>query len=121
MKNFYNNEELVKEKKEIQYNELYRYKSESDDDDEKDKKEKDEDKIQDYSYEYLNKKDLLINIKKGTDIVKINFKIKNNGYKKWLKDTKLKIVDKYKFNTTNIILNKQNPEEENTYEIIFYN
>ena len=40
MKNSCDNEELVKEKKEIQYNELYRYKSESDDDDEKDKKEK---------------------------------------------------------------------------------
>lgn len=55
MKNSYNNEELVKDKKEIQYNELYRYKSESDDDEEKDKKENAEDKIQDYSYEYLNK------------------------------------------------------------------
>ena len=112
---FYNNGGLKKEKK---YNELYEYKNESDGDD---KKDNNLDEIKDYSYECLNKKDLVVNIKKGTDIAKIDLTLRNNGYKKWLKDTKLKTVGKYEFYISDIILKKHNPDEKDNYEIIIYN
>ena len=113
---FHYNGEPKKEKKEIQYNELYEYKNESDGA-EKNKEENDED----YSYECLNKNDLVVNIDSGTDIAKIDLTLRNNGYKKWLKDTKLETVGNYGFYISDIILNKQGPGEKNNYEIIIYN
>ena len=113
---FHYNGEPKKEKKEIQYNELYEYKNESDGD-EKNKEENDED----YSYECINKNDLVVNIDSGTDIAKIDLTLRNNGYKKWLKDTKLETVGNYGFYISDIILNKQGPGEKNNYEIIIYN
>ena len=113
---FHYNGEPKKEKKEIQYNELYEYKNESDGD-EKNKEENDED----YSYECLNKNDLVVNIDSGTDIAKVDLTLRNNGYKKWLKDTKLETVGNYGFYISDIILNKQGPGEKNNYEIIIYN
>ena len=72
-----------------------------------------------YSYECINKDKLISNIKEETDETEIKIELKNNGTLPWNEDTKLKIVEPSDIKIDDIILKQQNPEEVNTYMIVF--
>ena len=74
-----------------------------------------------YSYECLNLDKLISKIKEGTDETEVKIVLKNNGVIPWNEDTKLKVVESSDIIIDDIILKQQNPEEENTYTIMFMN
>jgi len=74
-----------------------------------------------YSYECLNLDKLISKIKEGTDETEVKIVLKNNGVIPWNEDTKLKVVESSDIIIDDIILKQQNPEEENTYTIMFKN
>ena len=71
--------------------------------------------IEEYSYECLNKSKLVLNINEGNKMAELKIALKNNGYKKWPLDSKLKIVKPSDFNIYDKILNPQNPNQYKTY------
>lgn len=77
-------------------------------------------KNEEYSYECINKRDLKLNIDEDDDFSKFEIALKNNGKKKWHKDTILKIAGDSEDIITKIInLKPQEPEETGVYRIDF--
>ena len=77
-------------------------------------------KNEEYSYECINKRDLKLNIDEDDDFSKFEIALKNNGKKKWHKDTILKIAgDSEDIKTKIINLKPQEPEETGVYRIDF--
>lgn len=72
-----------------------------------------------YSYECLNKKELVEKIYEGTDIAKFEIALKNNGDIKWDNNSQLRIVKPSVFTTNNIILKPQKPGDIIAYQIVF--
>ena len=70
-----------------------------------------------YSYECLNKKNLEVDIYEGLDSVEFQIELKNNGKKKWPKNSKLSICDGSDILVNDIILEQQNPGEITKYKV----
>ena len=71
--------------------------------------------ISDYSFDCTNSMYLTSYIFKGTNEVRQEIILKNNGKKQWPENSSLKYLDKSDFITTDILLNPQKPGEEKSY------
>ena len=72
-----------------------------------------------YSYECINKDKLVLIIKKGMKEGEIQIELKNNGDIPWNHDTQLKMVNPSDIKIDDITLKQQEPNEENSYTIVF--
>ena len=73
-----------------------------------------------YSYECLNKKNLVLDIYKGLDSVDFEIELKNNGKNKWPKDSKLSTGEGSEIPVNDIILEQQNSGEITKYKLNVY-
>ena len=73
-----------------------------------------------YSYECLNKKNLLLDIYKGRDSGVFEIELINNGKNKWPKDSKLSTGEGSEIPVNDIILEQQNPGEKTKYKLNVY-
>jgi hypothetical protein len=78
-------------------------------------------KNSEYSFDCLNAMYLTSYIYQGTEEVKLEIVLKNNGNKIWHENTILKILDSSDLTANDIILSPQKPEEQKTYFITFKN
>ena len=74
-----------------------------------------------YSFDCTNAMYLTSYIYHGTDEVKQEIIVKNNGNKQWPVNTKFKILEKSDIYANDIILSPQKPEEQKSYYLIFKN
>ena len=70
-----------------------------------------------YSYECLNKKNLVLDIYKGLDSVDFEIELKNNGKNKWPENSKLSTGEGSEILVNDIILEQQNPGEITKYKV----
>ena len=73
-----------------------------------------------YSYECLNKKNLVLDIYKVLDSVDFEIELKNNGKNKWPKDSKLSTGEGSEIPVNDIILEQQNSGEITKYKLNVY-
>ena len=78
-------------------------------------------KEEEYSFDCTNAMYLTQYIYEGTEEVRIDILIKNNGNKTWPKNSKFKIEESSIFKIDDIILRQQRPGEEGKYTAIFQN
>jgi hypothetical protein len=78
-------------------------------------------KNSEYSFDCLNAMYLTSYIYQGTEEVKLEIVLKNNGNKIWHENTILKILDSSDLTANDIILSPQKPEEQKTYFVTFKN
>ena len=88
---------------------------------EKENEEQKKDDIVEYSYECLNKNDLVLDVNEGNNVAILEIALKNNGDKEWHKDSKLQLVKPSDLNIDDKILNRQIPTESKTYLLKIYN
>ena len=73
-----------------------------------------------YSYECLNKKNLVLDIYKVLDSVDFEIELENNGKNKWPKDSKLSTGEGSEIPVNDIILEQQNSGEITKYKLNVY-
>ena len=78
-------------------------------------------KNSEYSFDCINAMYLTSYIYQGTEEVKLEIILKNNGNKTWDENTKFKILDSSDITTNDIILSPQQPSEQKSYLVTFKN
>ena len=78
-------------------------------------------KNSEYSFDCINAMYLTSYIYQGTEEVKLEIILKNNGNKTWDENTKFKILDSSDITTNDIILSPQKPSEQKSYLVTFKN
>ena len=74
-----------------------------------------------YSFDCTNAMYLTSYIYQGTDEIKLELIIKNNGNKEWPEKARFKILKSSEITADDIILNHQKPEEKKSYFVTFKN